>query len=323
MALRTSIAAALAGVTGTAALAAGLSVAFAGAASAATQAPHAPTSCGANPSSCGYPDATNTGVPAGTTLKTVPGQVSSGPGWHYDSRGWVAVDGAGAVLSGLSIPYNVSVTASNVTIKNVQVVTSGLPGISIRHANNVTIQDSTISGVNATTGRMLAGVKEVFGDSIGLAVLRDNISQTETGVQLESGLVQDTYIHNTGFIPGDHVNGVTSNGGVSALLTIQHNTILIDRSQTDAIGLFADFGAQANRTIANNLLAGGGYSIYGGQNPGTPSPTGIRVTANRIATIYYTKGGAYGPVTAFNPAGAGNTWSGNTWDGTGQTVTAP
>ena len=31
-----------------------------------------PTNCAAKPSSCGYPDATNTGVPAGTTLKSVP-----------------------------------------------------------------------------------------------------------------------------------------------------------------------------------------------------------------------------------------------------------
>jgi hypothetical protein len=321
MALRRTTTAALVGAAGVAALAAGLSVAFSGKASAATQAPG--TNCAAVPSSCGYPDATNTGVPAGTVLKTVPGQVSSGPGWHYDPRGWVQVDGAGAVLSGLSIPYNINVTASNVTIKNVQVVTSGQPGISLRHTSNVTVQDSTITGVNATSGRMLAGVKDMYGDSTGLAVLRDNISWNETGVQLESGLVQDTYIHNTGFVAGDHVNGVTSNGGVTALLTIQHNTIFIDRSQTDAIGLFDDFGVQANRVIASNLLAGGGYPIYGGQNPGTSAPTGIHITGNKIATIYYAKGGAYGPVTAFNSAGAGSTWSGNTWDSTAQAILAP
>src|ERR1700729_2930008 len=73
-----------------------------------------PLNCAAAPSKCGYPDATNSGVPAGTALKAVPGQVSSGPGWHYDSRGWVEVTGAGANLTGLSIPYNVDITASNV-----------------------------------------------------------------------------------------------------------------------------------------------------------------------------------------------------------------
>jgi len=323
MALRRTTTVALAGVAGAAALAAGLSVAFSGAASAAAQPPRALTGCGTSPSSCGYPDASNTGVPAGTVLKTVPGQVSSGTGWHFDTRGWVQVDGAGAVLSGLSIPYNINVTAPHVTIRGVQVITSGQPGISIRHTAGVTVEDSTITGVNATTGRMLAGVKDMYGDSTGLTIQRNNISWAETGAQLESGLVQDNYIHNTGFIPGDHVNGVTSNGGVTTPLAITHNTILIDRSQTDAIGLFDDFGVQANRTITNNLLAGGGYSIYGGQNPGTPAPTGIQVTGNKIATIYYAKGGAYGPVTAFNSTATANTWTANTWDATGQTIPAP
>src|SRR5229473_1888444 len=193
MALQRRAAAALAGAAGVAALAAGLSVAYSGAASAATGAPQAPAGCAAAPSSCGYPDATNTGITPGTTLKTVPGQVSSGPGW-------LQADGAGAVLSGLSIPYNINVTAPNVMIKDVQVTTSGQPGISVRHANGLTIQDCAITGVNATTGRMLAGVKDMYGDSTGLAVLRTNISQAETGVQLESGLVADNYIHNTGFL---------------------------------------------------------------------------------------------------------------------------
>ena len=116
MALQRRAAAALAGAAGAAALAAGLSVAYSGAASAATGAPQAPAGCAAAPSSCGYPDATNTGITPGTTLKTVPGQVSSGPGWHFDPRGWVQADGAGAVLSGLSIPYNINVTAPGVTI---------------------------------------------------------------------------------------------------------------------------------------------------------------------------------------------------------------
>ena len=84
------------------------------------------TNCAATLASCGYAAATNTGVPAGTTLKTVPGQVSSGPGWSYSAAGNdVAVTGNGAVLSGLYIPYLVHIQATNVTIKNVQVVVGG------------------------------------------------------------------------------------------------------------------------------------------------------------------------------------------------------
>src|SRR5260370_1376794 len=191
--------------------------------------------------------------------------------------------------------------------KAVQVPTSGQPGISVRHATGLTVQDCAIPGVNATAGRMLAGVKDMYGDSTGLAVLRTNISQAETGVQLESGLVADNYIHNTGYLPGDHVNRVTSNGGVPTLLTLPHNTIYIDRSQTDAIGLFDDFGVQANRTITSNLVAGGGYPIYGGHNPRTPAPTGIPLTRNRRATTHYPTPGAHGPAAAPSPTRTRNT----------------
>src|ERR1700678_3302786 len=105
--------------------------------------------CAATPSSCGYPDATNTGVPAGTTLKQVPGQVSSGPGWSYSTADHeVIVTGNGTVLSGLSIPCTLLINASNVTVKNVQVVTSGDFGISLTHTAGVPIENSSIGGQN-------------------------------------------------------------------------------------------------------------------------------------------------------------------------------
>ena len=76
------------------------------------------TNCAAAPSSCGYPGAANTGVPSGTVLKSVPGQVSSGPGWYYSAAGNnVIVTGKGTVLSGLYIPYNLQINASNVTVR--------------------------------------------------------------------------------------------------------------------------------------------------------------------------------------------------------------
>ena len=282
--------------------------------------------CATAPSACGFPDETNTGVPKGTKLLQVPTQVSSGPGWYYDPRGWVEVDSDGAVLSGLDIPCTVDVSASDVTIEADEIGTGGPStiGISLRHTANVTIEDSTISGLSAGTGRMMTGIKDLYADSTGLTVLRDNISLAETGVQLESGLVQDNYIHAAGYVAGDHVNGVTSNGGGSGLLTIQHNTILIDRGQTDAIGLFEDFGVQQNRVITDNLLAGGGYAIYGGQNPGDPTTSNIVITDNQFSTIYFADSGLYGYITHFNFSGTGDTWSGNAWAGpTADTAATP
>jgi len=279
--------------------------------------------CAAAPHSCGFPDASNTGVPAGTTLLSVPGQVSSGPGWYFDSRGWVEVDGNGAVLQGLSIPYNVDVSASNVTIKDVAITVNGNAfGVSLRHTSNVTVENSDISGGDSGSNRLMVGVKDIYGDSTGTQVLNNNIWYTSTGVQVYEGLIEGNYIHDMGFISGDHINGITVNGDTTPL-TIEHNTVLVDRSQTDAIGLFEDFGVVANVTIEGNLLAGGGYTIYGGQNPGGPAAYNVHITGNRISTMYYANGGYYGYATAFDPSGSGNVWSGNVWDNNGRPTSAP
>jgi hypothetical protein len=281
------------------------------------------TNCAAVPSACGYPDATNSGVPAGTTLRSVPGQVSKGTGWYYDSRGFVEVNGNGAVLSGLYIPHNLDISASNVTINNVKIVNSGQSsfGISLRHTSDVTIENSSISGVDASAGRLMVGVKDVYGDSTGASVLNNNIYYTSTGVQLSAGLIQGNYIHDMGLIPGDHVNGTTSNGGTIPL-TIQHNTIFDQLNQCDAISLFQDFGPQGNRLITDNLLAGGGYTIYAGGKLGAPPPYNIVITNNRISNQYFPKGGYYGPL-AYYVSGNGNVWSGNIWDATALTIPAP
>jgi len=286
------------------------------------------TNCAAAPSACGYPDATNTGVPSGMKLKTVgpgKGQVSSGPGWQFDSRGWVEVTGNGAVLSGLYIPYNLDINgASNVTVKDVKVVTGGQSswGVSLRHTSNVTVEDSTIEGVNTGTGRLMVGVADIYADSTGTSVLNNNIARTGTGVQICAGLIQGNYIHNMGYIAGDHINGVTTNGNSTAALTIRGNTILVHHNQTDAVSLFQDFGVEANKTIDGNLLAGGSYTIYGGDGQ-YGATSGIVITGNRISTIYYPNGGTYGPVTRFTSSGTGNTWSGNVWDNTGGTIPSP
>lgn len=279
--------------------------------------------CAPKPSACGYPDSTTAGVPAGTTLRSVPSQVSSGNGWHWDSRGWVTVDGDGAVLDGLSVLTNVEVTANNVTIKNSRIVNTGEGwGVGLRHAAGTVIRNNEIYSPYAGSGRLMVAIKDIYGDSTSTQVLGNDIYHTSTGVQIESGLIQDNYIHDMGYVSGDHLNGTTSNGGTTQL-TLRHNTIFNSQAQTDAISLFQDFGAQSNRLIDNNLLAGGGYTIYAGANPGmSATATNITVTNNRISRMYYPNGGYYGPVTAYT-SGNGNTWSGNVWDEPAQGTVNP
>jgi hypothetical protein len=282
------------------------------------------TNCAATPTSCSYPAAANTGVLSGTILKSVPSQVSSGPGWYYNAAGNdVIVNVNGTVLSGLYIPYNLVINASNVTVKNVQVVTNAAFGISLTHTTGVTIENSTISGQDATTGRVGSAIDDVYGDSTGMVIKNNNISYFKTAVQISTGLVDSNYIHDPGYITGDHTNGFYVNGGTQPL-TISNNTIFDSLGQTDAINL--DAGSTgvpvANKTVTNNLLAGGAYTIYGGTALNNPT-SNIVIKGNRFGQIYYPLSGQYGPVAYFDPTGAGNVWSGNVWDTTGQAVPSP
>jgi len=263
-------------------------------------------------------------VPKGTTLVRVPEDVKSGVGWHYDSRGWIEVDGKGATLSGITTTKDVNVTGDNVTVKNSRIIVGGETfGIAVRRADNVTLQNNEIAGPTASgSNRLMVGIKDIYADSSGLRVVGNDIWNTATGVQMDAGLIEDNYIHDLGFTKGDHVNGTTSNGGTRNL-TIRHNTVFNPHDQTDAISLFQDFGAQGNRVIDNNLLAGGGYTIYAGANSGKEkSATNISVTNNRISRIFYPRGGYFGPATAYTSSG-GNKWTGNTWDDTSAAVDRP
>ena len=276
-----------------------------------------PGDCSTVPHACGFPDATNTGVPRGTALQSVPAQVSSGPGWHYNAAGKdVVVTVNGAVLSGLYIPYNLAIEASDVTVQDVQVVTEGYFGISLRHTKGVTIEDSTISGRNLTSGRIDSAIDDVYGDSTGIVIKNNNISHFRTGVQVSTGLIADNYIHDPGYIHGDHTNGIYV-AGTTKPLTIYGNTIFNDLAQTDDINLDASNSGQdvANKIVVDNMLVGGGYSIYGGgaRNARTSN---IIVQNNEFGKLYYPRGGRFGPVAYFNSTGTGNVWSGNVWSGT-------
>ena len=280
--------------------------------------------CQPTPSKCGFPDATNSGVPAGTQLKTVPGQVSSGPGWAYStSKHEVDVTGNNAVLTGLNIPYNVNVTGDNVTISNSRVTIGDTFGISLRHTSNVTITNSTITGINATSGRVNSAISDVYGDSTGMVVKNNNITNFRSAVQIVAGTVTGNYIHDPGYIKGDHTNGIISNGGTDQL-TITHNTILNPLSQTDAISLDTNQtpGPVSNKTVDNNLLAGGDYPIYGGTAFGHTT-SNILIKNNIFGQGYYSRSGQFGPVAYYSSTQAGNTWTGNTWDKTGKLIPVP
>jgi hypothetical protein len=305
-------------VAGAAGLALTLGALAPTAASAATQ-----TNCAAAPSACGYPDATKTGVPASVKLLTVPTQVSSGPGWSYNATDeYVNVTGNGANLTGLYIPYNLNIAASNVTVDDDEIVTNGNYAISLgNNVSGVTVENSTIAGQNATSGRVSYAVDDVYGTSTGTKVENNNISDFRTGINLATGTIQGNYLHNPGYISGDHTNGIFDDGTTQPL-TITDNTIFNSLGQTDAISLDSSDSGQtiANKTVTNNFISGGGYAIYGGDSLGNTT-SNIVITGNRFGQQYYSQSGQYGPDSYYSTTGTGNQWSNNYWDTTGATFT--
>jgi hypothetical protein len=250
----------------------------------------------------GFPGPGNTGVPAGKSLKT---------------SGAIRVTKAGTVIDGLDVRGDISVEANNVTIRNTKLTNVGEWGIIQRQGvSGLKILDSEVRGNGRdklqfaviNQGGMITIQRNEF------AVLSDHISTS-------SGLIADNYIHSPKYFPGDHIDGIQSNSGPGSgqTLVIRHNTIIIDYEQTACIALFQDFGLQHSAVIENNLLAGGGYSIYGGAGKYGKSHN-IRVINNKFSRQVYRNGGNFGPVAYWDGDGSGNVWQGNTWLDTGRPV---
>ncbi|WP_134765944.1 hypothetical protein [Nocardioides sp. 1609] len=257
--------------------------------------------CAARPSRCGYPDATNTGVPGGTTLR------SSGP---------IDADRNGMVIDGRDVRGEINVTASNVTIKNTRV--TGGRGIGpadwviiIRPgADNLRIIDSTIL-TPAGTPQDIACIFNI-GESKPW-IQRVDISGCSAGVSTGGGTVRDSYIHDMAEVEGlSHDVGIASNGGGG--LQVRHNTIFNQLDQTAAVAMYQDFGGQRDNVVRRNLLAGGGYCVYGGA--GDTATRNIKFIRNRFSRRYHSRCGYYGVVASFDRNDPGNVWRENFWDDT-------
>lgn len=275
--------------------------------------------CAWRPRACGFPDASNTGPKPGMRLRDVPGDLTSGRGWHVDDRGWIEV-GDGAVVNRIRTTMPLSITGSGVTVQNSEIIVSGDQfAVQLRHSERVRIVRNIIRGpAPDAEQRLICGIKDMYGDVDDVTIARNEIRYASTGIQVGAGRVRGNYLHDFGLREGDHINGLTSNGAYGRLV-VRRNTILNQFPQTDAVGLFQDFGVESDRLITDNLLAGGGYVIYGGQGHLGRSHD-IVITDNRISQIFYRRGGRYGPIAHFDHRAPGNVFRGNVWDASGRRV---
>ena len=243
------------------------------------------TNCGPHPSACGFPDATNTGVPAGTQLTVVNGDLK--------------VSQAGAVVDGQDITGCVEIAAPRVTIRNSRIRCASYYGIAsfpqAYSGGGLLIEDTTITCHQGGTGIA----------SDGFTALRVNISGCENGFAVDNNVtIRDSYVHDPYSTAENHADGAQMDPG--SHIVISHNTIFMPAS-TSAI-ISAKSG-DSDVLISGNLLSGGAFTLYCPHD----SSTDFRVVDNRFSTVAGPKGGAYGPWTDCDkPAQV----TGNVWDAT-------
>ncbi|MBN1171694.1 MAG: right-handed parallel beta-helix repeat-containing protein [Micromonosporaceae bacterium] len=236
--------------------------------SAAASAAASRPNCAPDPSRCGFPDETNTGVPAGTKLTVVTGDLT--------------ITRRGEVIEGKDIRGCVTIKARDVTIRR----------------SRISCKDFYVIGSfseNYTGGGLLVEDVEINclrtgGTGIGyygFTARRVHIHDCENGFDIDSGAsVLDSYVHSPYEGGSDHTDGIQLAGG--SRITIRHNTIF-NPGGTSAI--ISHPTENSDVLVSGNLLAGGAYTLYCPEE----SSSRYRVVGNRFSTLFSAKGGAYGP----------------------------
>lgn len=186
-----------------------------------------------------FPDATSAGVPAGISLR---------------QSGGLTVTTAGAMIEGLNIVGQVVINAPNVTLRNCKVTSNSFAVILIKdEISRTLIKNCEIDGQGA-------GGQGIAGQGTFVA---NNIHDCADGIDVRGNhtRIQDNFIHSMRGTENSHFDGIQADGKISDLI-IEHNTVINEFAQTSALMLDNYWGPIDNVRIENNLLIGGGYTVY-------------------------------------------------------------
>jgi hypothetical protein len=285
-----------------------------------------------------YPDASCTGIPAGTQLTAYKGPTN--------------ITTANTVIDAKIITSCITINAPGVVIKRSRVNATGCSPIYVNAASKyhggftgagATVQDSTISCLTGLSGSATNG--SAIGDN-NVTVLRNNIFGCENGFDMDMNAdIEDNYIHDLYQSAAAHTDGLQSADGSG--LKLVHNTFYGDTALcpnpdycagTSAVNInnCRDAGCPTttNTLVRDNLLAGGAYTLYCPIKP----TSNFQVLNNRFSFKFrdpksphtYRAGVAppwkpdTGPgVGAFGPSSDcqdGAVWSGNVFKETGQPI---
>jgi hypothetical protein len=246
--------------------------------------------CASNPGRCGYPTTTTTGVPAGTALAVVTGDVT--------------VTTSGAVIQGEEIHGCVTVRAANVIIRNSRIIGPCFYGVDTDPATGTTTIDRV--EINCVNGQGTGVNGPRF------AAHAVYIHDCENGLEIDANSsVTDSVISAREGTSSAHADGIQSQGGNNVV--IRHNTLLEVNPVTSAI--ITNPTLNNGWLVEQNFMGGGAYTFYCPEQG-----TGFVVRNNRFvpARTSALYSGAYGLTDACNHTGI--TWTGNYLDTDGSTV---
>jgi hypothetical protein len=220
------------------------------------------------------------------------------PGVARTSSGSITTSSAGQVIQNLDINGRITVNHNNVTIRNVKITNPR--GVAISNiasgATGLLIEDVELDGTGNTSGASAV-------DFDNYILRRANIHHYGEGPGCRNNaVIEDSYMHTfTDFTSqGAHQDGIQCEFGRNN--TIRHNTILMNVRGGNAAVVIGNQPGNADNVVENNLLAGGGYTLYFG---GT---TGISRN-NKFSTQFYSTSGGYGPKWyTGTPTYCGNRW---------------
>lgn len=244
-----------------------------------------------------WPGAGNTGVPGNVTLTNYTGPTN--------------ITTNDTVIDGKNITSCIRVSARRVVIKNSKISCTGTYVLRVQDPYDVLVVDSEIDGRNSDN----------------VCVAFDGFTLTRTDVHGCSDiakpgnrvLIQDSWFHALTVCGGCHNDTIQSEDGNG--IVIRHNRLENLQSQTGVIKLGTALGPLSNVTVENNLLNGGGYTIYaGGINEDTQNLVFRNNRFMRSPQGFFANGGRWGPVSYYDNNAPGNVWTGNVWDNNGQVI---
>ncbi|MET3770275.1 hypothetical protein ABIB15_002985 [Marisediminicola sp. UYEF4] len=229
---------------------------------------------------------------------------------------------AGTVIDGYEINGTLTISASDVTIKNSRITgridtgdSNGNPRTMIQRVEIIGPYDSAADGGFAAvgyTGFTCDGCN-VRGWGKGFALVEDAV--------VKNSWVHDIVVHGDPANGGSHNETIISLGG-SNFQILNNRLDAGDAPNVSAsLALYSQLAPFNNVLVQGNLFDGGGYCVYAGL-AGSYGASNTKFIDNTFGNKYSSKCGGYGPAIAFQ-TGNGNAWTGNVFQSSGRAVRTP